>query len=294
MIKQDLASYTDFAEVINSWLREADTVEAKLDMLDFAAEIIRNEWVAFSHAKALHNESDNLKLNCLPIQCFDKSGNAIEYRSRKRMAEISFSETPTAVSVWSAQRFVRAISDVRANGFIYSERFHIDYFHEIDAAYVTQGNHHCAAAVYLATGKAYASVISFRDLYAHLTTDGKKWYNAHTNEMLGAVTDWRFAVLYSVKRVHWQLENGDSNVQLNYAYAPSNDEYLSDRTLSLEQLVRCVKNHRVINSLSLRVFAKTADISWYQAFMFEHCCFAPQITEKIKNAVGLAGWRIKF
>ena len=57
MIKQDLASYTDFAEVINSWLREADTVEAKLDMLDFAAEIIRNEWVAFSHAKALHNES---------------------------------------------------------------------------------------------------------------------------------------------------------------------------------------------------------------------------------------------
>lgn len=92
MIKQDLASYTDFAEVINSWLRETDTVEAKLDMLDFAAEIIRNEWVAFSHAKALHNESDNLKLNCLPIQCFDKSGNAIEYRSRKRMAEISFSK----------------------------------------------------------------------------------------------------------------------------------------------------------------------------------------------------------
>lgn len=43
MNEEDLANCTEFADVINSWLDSAGSSEAKADMLNFAAEIIRNE-----------------------------------------------------------------------------------------------------------------------------------------------------------------------------------------------------------------------------------------------------------
>lgn len=292
MNEEDLANSSEFADVINSWLETAGSNEAKADMLDFAAEIIRNEWVAFSHAKILHGDEELIQ-NCLPVKYYDESGNEKDFRSKKRLAEIALSETPTVVSIWSTERFIRALNDVRTSGLIYSKRFHIDYFPEIDTAYVSQGNHHAAAAVYLGTGIVYSSVISFHDLFPHLIHDGKQWYNAHTNEPLGKVHDWRFAILYSIKRAHWLLSNGHDNVRLDYASAAvCGGEYSSEWTLTLEQLVNCVVEHRKVNNISLRQFARESGISFWQAWSFDHFRPDRETIKKIMIEMRLEEWTL--
>lgn len=97
---EDTANYRTSAEVINNWLETADSNESKITLLEFAAEVIKNEWAAFSHGRIILEHTDNgagTQTACLPLKCLDEHGNDINYRSGKE-TQIDFAKTPVAVS----------------------------------------------------------------------------------------------------------------------------------------------------------------------------------------------------
>lgn len=63
--------YCELAEMINSWITEADGRESKLSMLDYAAEIIKNEWLAYSRARILHESEVSSLGDFIPRAYYD-------------------------------------------------------------------------------------------------------------------------------------------------------------------------------------------------------------------------------
>jgi hypothetical protein len=275
--------------MINSWIIEADGRESKLSMLDYAAEIIKNEWLAYSRARILHESEVSSLGDFIPRTYYDESGK--ETQTVSSTVEIDFTAVRVAVSPWDTKRFCRAISDVREHGFVFSaHNHHIDYIPEINIAVATNGLHHIAAAAHLMTGKAAANVISFEKLYSHLITDGYAWYNAHTLRMICEVKDWRFAALYSVKKMEYDIRNGFADENAIMAYSRQlavRYDYMTDRTLTLEQLADCVKNHRQIHKLTVGAFAKKAGITYREAFLFEHNSCKRTVVDKIMKALSI-------
>lgn len=44
------------------------------------------------------------------------------------------------------------------------------------------------------------------ELFPHVCTDGQNWYNAHTDETIGDVIDFRVSIIYEIAKVKHQLE----------------------------------------------------------------------------------------
>ena len=279
---QDFYCYSELCEMINACLEHTEEKAGKISLLEFAAEIVKNDWIAFTHAKDLLKRDESLLLGYIPHKCFDENGLPVENGSER--VEIDLGTTDVAVTPWSIKKLVGAIQDVKENVFVFSDNHHIEYIPELNASIVTNGMHHIAAAAYLRTGTAMAEVISLSKLYCHINTDGYVWYNLHTGEQICMVTDWRFAALLSIKQLIDNIENDreDNKSVLVFSYKQNcvNKYNLMD-TITLEQLIDCVKEHRIINKLSLRAFAKWAGISWRDAFKFEQCSFKRSVAEKV-------------
>lgn len=281
--------YRRVMDAVNGWLEEAPSKADKIAMLDYAADIIANEWIAFSRAKILCEDEVNNIRNIIPRDYADENG--IIRESVKGFTEIDFRTTSTVVSAWDAKKLAQAIADVKTNGFRYNKHNHImDYIPELNIAVVYNGFHHITAAAYWKTGKAQAAVVSLQELYPHLKTDGCDWYNAHTGSYICAVPDLRFAALYSIKQLAYKLENDltPENTLLEFSdKITAESKYKTENTITVEQLVDCVKNHREINGISLRTFAKRAGITFSEAFKFEHSSYKRETLEKIMKALGI-------
>lgn len=286
---EDKFIYRKVMGAVNGWLQKAPSKADKIAVLDYAADIIANEWIAFSQAEILNEKDVNLIRRILPRKYPDENG--IMKESAKGVTEIDFRITPVVVSAWNVDRLTMAIADVKANGFIYDEDNHImDYIPELNIAVAYNGFHHITAAAYWKTGKARAAVVSLQELYPHLKTDGCDWYNAHTGSYICAVPDLRFAALYSIKQLAYKLENDltPETTLLEFSdKITAASEYKTENTITIEQLVDCVKNHRTINGLSLRAFAKEAGITFAEAFKFEHSSYKREVLEKIMKALGI-------
>ncbi|GGK36958.1 hypothetical protein GCM10010965_32310 [Caldalkalibacillus thermarum] len=57
-------------------------------------------------------------------------------------------------------------------------------------------------------GSIIAQVCDLSRLFDHVYTDGDVWYNAHNNEKLGDVFDFRLAIMYELARQKHQLTRG--------------------------------------------------------------------------------------
>ena len=280
---QDFYCYSELSEMINAWLEHTEEKADKISLLEFAAKLVKNDWLAFTHAKNLLKRDEHLLLGYIPHLCFDENGIPVEIGTER--VEVDLGAADVAVTRWSIEKIVGAIQDVKKRGFIFSDNHHIEYIPELNVAVVTNGMHHVAAAAYLHIGTATAaSVISLSSLYRHINTDGYAWYNSHTGQQIFGVTDWRFAALFSIKQLTDNIKNDRAGNKCFLVFSRKRDyvdKYDTKGAITLEELVDCVKEHRTINKLSIRAFAKRAGISQKEAFMFEHCSFKQSVVEKI-------------
>lgn len=80
------------------------------------------------------------------------------------------------------------------------------YYPYLDLCYIADGLHTSTVGVFRRKGSVTATICKIEQLFAHVRTDGKGWYNSHTVEKIEAVFDFRIAVIYETARKKYELE----------------------------------------------------------------------------------------
>ena len=57
---QDFYCYSELSEMINAWLEHTEEKADKISLLEFVAELVKNDWLAFTHAKNLLKRDEHL------------------------------------------------------------------------------------------------------------------------------------------------------------------------------------------------------------------------------------------
>ena len=92
--------------------------------------------------------------------------------------------------------------------FAYDKVNHYSYYYDdIDLCYVYNGNHSINAGRYYKKGKIISVCCNMTLLYDNCYTDGLKWYNLHTNEVIDTVEDFRLAAIFELAKKRYMLNN---------------------------------------------------------------------------------------
>lgn len=139
-----------------------------------------------------------------PQKFIDENGNIKNYI--KGTVEVKLSDTDIYVCTWNNERTFNNLLHLSKNDFKYDKLNHYSIFYEdINLCYVFNGNHSINAGRYLKKGTITSQKADLTLLYPHCYTDGIKWYNSHTNEILHNVEDFRLAALYEVAKKRYML-----------------------------------------------------------------------------------------
>ena len=81
------------------------------------------------------------------------------------------------------------------------------YYKDINLCYVFNGNHSINAGKYLKKGSIISQKLDLTQIYPHVFSDGRNWYNIHTNEIYYKVDDFRLASLFEIAKKRYLLIN---------------------------------------------------------------------------------------
>ena len=123
--------------------------------------------------------------------------------------KINLKDVKVYLRPWSLTRTARNLFLVGRDGFHYKRQNHrARYYPEINLCYVYNGNHSINAGRYFQNGSIHAQVWRLNLLFPHCKTDGTAWYNSHTGQPIGPVSDFRLALVYSLAQMRWQEQCG--------------------------------------------------------------------------------------
>ena len=98
--------------------------------------------------------------------------------------------------------------NISENDFVYDKNNHFAiYYPYINLCYVTCGNHSINAGRYFRKGSIVADEYDLTSCFPHIETDGSYWFNTHTNEPLIPVDDYRFAAIFTIAKMKYELND---------------------------------------------------------------------------------------
>jgi hypothetical protein len=107
---------------------------------------------------------------------------------------------------WSGQKLFDNVTREGGSPFRDFWGDHTGYYYKtMDYACVVNGVHSVTAALREKRGKLSLMLFDDTPLFERVVTDGAYWIDAQTFEVLGEVSDFRLALIYSLTRLKYQL-----------------------------------------------------------------------------------------
>lgn len=151
-------------------------------------------------------------LNSFPIPFFsnfyNENGNTLSFSDSSKKVNVNLSSTKIYLHPWNNDRTSESLLNISENDFVYNKNNHFAiYYPYINLCYVTCGNHSINAGRYFRKGSIVADEFNLTACFPHIKTDGCYWFNAHTNEPLIPVDDYRFAAIFTIAKMKYELND---------------------------------------------------------------------------------------
>lgn len=207
-------SFHHTMELFQIWLEEEGTIEDKVTLLDFLMNAIKEDLKTDVFTTILYSEehfSTNLsRYQFFPYRYYDKKGYAHELEDDcEPTRTVDLTNDCVLVMPWNRKRLSNAIKNIAKTNFEYHPNNHMAiYYTHMDICYVFNGLHSVSAGIGHKKGEIKAKEVDVSKLFNHLHTNGKEWINSHTGKPYDTkVFDFRFAILYEVAKMKYQLIN---------------------------------------------------------------------------------------
>lgn len=143
----------------------------------------------------------------LPLFYYDENGNSKSIYTSKKIS-VDLTTANIYVRPWSIDKTLDSLLNLSDKRFVYKSNNHFSYYYtDINLCYVHNGNHSINAGRYYKKGTILSDEADTALLYPHINTDGVYWYNAHTNQIIDGVSDFRIAAVFLVAKMKNELTN---------------------------------------------------------------------------------------
>lgn len=194
-----LAEYDHALREIKYFIKRFRTTEEKLKALDYVLFVFRTEYAARARSRIFRWDIPLPISSMIPTDYVDASGAKCD--SYKGIKEIKLT-SDVAIAAWKPDRLEKIMPVIAKEGFTEDPGNHIAmYFTCINLAVISQGNHSASIGVFLNSGSVHAHVYDLAELFDHTFTDGREWYNEHTQESFASVADRYLALLYTIAQM---------------------------------------------------------------------------------------------
>ena len=180
-------------------------------ILNYMLDVVRNDLKYDLLTTILYSSEYFTKEISLPFPSYyyDEQGNEVETDSNYgQEKDVDLSENCVLVLPWNRDRLRNSIKNIYKNEFKYHSSNHLAYYYtHVDICYAYNGLHSISSGIGHKKGFIKASERDVSRLFNHVHTDGLYWFNAHNNEKIGEVFDFRIAILYELAKIKYKLEN---------------------------------------------------------------------------------------
>ena len=204
--------YRQFMKTVRVWLEEAKREDGyPVNILyDYLIDALLEDLCTSEIVSPFLSEKRTRPVppSPFPDHFTDEMGKESSACGQKE-TEINLKDVKLYLRPWNLTRTARNLFLVGRGGFHYQRQNHrARYYPEINLCYVYNGNHSINAGRYFQTGSIHVQVWRLDLLFPHCKTDGTAWYNSHTGQPIGPVSDFRLALVYSLAQTHWQDQCG--------------------------------------------------------------------------------------
>lgn len=184
--------------------------EFNLSCRPLILEYIINTLLDYICAESIFKPLCNV--NSFPIPFFssfyNEDGNTLSFSDSSKKVNVNLSSTKIYLHPWNNDRTSESLVNISGNDFVYNKKNHFAiYYPYINLCYVTCGNHSINAGRYFRKGSIVADEFNLTACFPHIKTDGCYWFNAHTNEPLIPVDDYRFAAIFTIAKMKYKLND---------------------------------------------------------------------------------------
>ncbi|GGK23059.1 hypothetical protein GCM10010965_14910 [Caldalkalibacillus thermarum] len=195
--------------LVDSWL-EKETKENKIVLIDFVLDVLREDLKMDLLTTILYRDAhfeDTLPNYLFPSHYYNERGDFLKvYPEEGKKINVDLADDCVWVMPWKRQSLKDRVLNIFKTDFKYDKDNHkAYYFTHINVCQVYNGIHSVTAGIVHKKGSIIAKVCDLSRLFDHVYTDGEVWYNAHNNEKLGDVFDFRLAIMYELARQKHQL-----------------------------------------------------------------------------------------
>lgn len=143
---------------------------------------------------------------------FDLRGAFPFIRAKASEADIDIAKCTTYTGPWNVNRFPECFLSVAAHGFLDSENNTKGiYYPELHFAVMNSGKHHTSWAIFLGECKTSLNVVSLKEYFPVLTTDGATFtYSDQDTTLTKQAADYRFAAMYRLAQIKWENDYPDT------------------------------------------------------------------------------------
>lgn len=196
----------DFARQV---IERENSVQDKVAILEFMLKVIKEDLKTDLLSHILYSQEYFTRHFNYPFPFFysDENGN------QRKIKELGTTDIELAVNCvlvlpWHRERLRNQVKNLFRNDFEYDRWNHkAYYFPYIDLCWAYNGTHSISSGVVYKKGTIEADQYELTELFAHLDTDGKSWYNIHNHEELYDLVDFRIGIIYSLAKLKYQLES---------------------------------------------------------------------------------------
>lgn len=200
--------YNHTIDYVNNVLSKSNSDNEKINVIEFFCQMISKDMQYDILTTIFYSENYFKKRisNLLPSSLYNELGEKISLHTKENK-ELDLAKDCVIVLPWNRERMINSILYFKKHKFQYDELNHYGYYYkDLNFSYVYNGIHSTTGGIGYQQGKITVPIIDVSKAYEHLYTDGCKWYNRHTKEVLLNVQDFRVAILYELNRLKSKLK----------------------------------------------------------------------------------------
>ncbi|WP_295211590.1 DUF6710 family protein [Ruminococcus sp.] len=183
---------------------DTDNENDKELMLEYIINSLLDYACSEAIVKPLYNDHENLP-RPFPIRFYDEDSERLDFDIQKRTT-VDLASTKIYVWPWNNSRTQNSIIRISKEKFVFFENNHrAIYYPDINLCYVHNGNHSINAGRYFKKGSIAADEYDLTKGFKHISTDGAYWYNSHTGEELEPTQDFRFAAVFTIAKMKYDI-----------------------------------------------------------------------------------------
>jgi uncharacterized protein YnzC (UPF0291/DUF896 family) len=183
----------------------------KILLLDYIIETIKRDLQAEFQSAIIYEYPKVRTIdNPFPYYYQDKQGESKSIFIENELKDVDLSNDCVLALPWDISRVKNAIRNIYYNDFEFMEDNHMaNYYEPVGICYVYNGNHSISSGINHKKGRIQASLCDMTPLFYNIRTDGARWYNIHTGEVMGKLFDFRTGLIFEAAQMRHFLEKNE-------------------------------------------------------------------------------------